>query len=100
MSDPSSQPVCTDSDGALIADVLFWGDRFTDQARQSLRQAIAKLKRLFGDLAEDALLTDDDRVGLSDQAAAAVMATSKIVPCRASAPEMKGAVSRNSSMHG
>ena len=24
---------------------LFWGDRFTDQARQSLRQAIAKLKR-------------------------------------------------------
>ena len=42
---------------------LFWGDRFTDQARQSLRQAIAKLKRSFG--AEDAIIADQDRVGLN-----------------------------------
>ena len=44
---------------------LFWGDRFTDQARQSLRQAIAKLRRTF-DIAEgDVLLTEHDRVGLN-----------------------------------
>ena len=40
---------------------LFWGDRFTDQARQSLRQAIAKLKRTFGDA--EVLITEHDRVG-------------------------------------
>ena len=44
---------------------LFWGDRFTDQARQSLRQAIAKLRRIFGELSEDALIADNDRVGLN-----------------------------------
>ncbi len=42
---------------------LFWGDRFTDQARQSLRQAIAKLKRSFA--VEDAILAEGDRVGLN-----------------------------------
>ena len=46
---------------------LFWGDRFTDQARQSLRQAIAKLKRQFGDIHEDAILADLDRVGLNPE---------------------------------
>ena len=40
---------------------LFWGDRFTEQARQSLRQAIAKLKRTLGDV----ILTEHDRVGLN-----------------------------------
>lgn len=40
---------------------LFWGDRFTDQARQSLRQAIAKLKRILPN-GEDVFLTDQDRI--------------------------------------
>lgn len=43
---------------------LFWGDRFTDQARQSLRQAIAKLKRMF-EGAGDAIVTEHDRVGFN-----------------------------------
>lgn len=42
---------------------LFWGDRFTDQARQSLRQAIAKLKKAL--VLEDAVLVEGDRVGLN-----------------------------------
>lgn len=42
---------------------LFWGDRFTDQARQSLRQAVAKLRRTFPE--PDAILALDDRVGLN-----------------------------------
>ncbi len=46
---------------------LFWGDRFTEQARQSLRQAIAKLKRALADDAGDAILTDGDRVGLNPE---------------------------------
>jgi DNA-binding SARP family transcriptional activator/TolB-like protein len=41
---------------------LFWGDRFTDQARQSLRQAIAKLRRTLSVAGEDILLTEGDRV--------------------------------------
>ena len=44
---------------------LFWGDRFTDQARQSLRQAIAKLRRTFDVLEGDVNLTEHDRVGLN-----------------------------------
>ncbi|MCP4384388.1 MAG: tetratricopeptide repeat protein [Hyphomicrobiales bacterium] len=44
---------------------LFWGDRFSDQARQSLRQAIAKLKRTLADEADDVVLTEHDRVGLN-----------------------------------
>lgn len=44
---------------------LFWGDRLTDQARQSVRQAIAKLRRTF-DVGEGAvILTEYDRVGLN-----------------------------------
>lgn len=43
---------------------LFWGDRFTDQARQSLRQAIAKLKRILPD-GDDAFLTDQDRIAFN-----------------------------------
>jgi len=46
---------------------LFWGDRFTDQARQSLRQAIAKLRRTF-DVAEGGvIITEHDRVGLNTE---------------------------------
>ena len=43
---------------------LFWGDRFTDQARQSLRQAIAKLRRILPD-GDTVLVVDQDRIGLS-----------------------------------
>jgi len=44
---------------------MFWGDRFTDQARQSLRQAVSKLRRMGLDFEEDIILSDDDRVGLN-----------------------------------
>lgn len=44
---------------------LFWGDRFTDQARQSLRQAIAKLKRSLNADGAEAIITEHDRVGLN-----------------------------------
>ncbi len=46
---------------------LFWGDRFTDQARQSLRQAIAKLRRTFDSAEGDVILTEHDRVGLNPE---------------------------------
>ena len=46
---------------------LFWGDRFTDQARQSLRQAVSKLRRLGLDSDEDIVLTEDDRIGLNPE---------------------------------
>jgi adenylate cyclase len=42
---------------------LFWGDRFTDQARQSLRQAVSKLRRLAAEHDDDFLCADDDRIG-------------------------------------
>ncbi len=45
---------------------MFWGDRFTDQARQSLRQAVAKLKRTFEAAGvADAIVTEGDRIGLN-----------------------------------
>ncbi|MFT5439318.1 MAG: DNA-binding SARP family transcriptional activator [Alphaproteobacteria bacterium] len=44
---------------------LFWGDRFAEQARQSLRQAIAKLRRTLSVAGNDILLTDSDRVGFN-----------------------------------
>ena len=45
---------------------MFWGDRFPDQARQRLRQAVAKLKRIFDSAgAPDALTADVERVGLN-----------------------------------
>ena len=46
---------------------LFWGDRFTEQARQSLRQAISKLRRVFGPEGGDVILVEDDRVGLNPE---------------------------------
>ncbi|MEL6204224.1 MAG: BTAD domain-containing putative transcriptional regulator [Pseudomonadota bacterium] len=46
---------------------LFWGDRFTEQARQSLRQAIAKLKRALVDTEGEAIVTEHDRVGLNPE---------------------------------
>ena len=41
---------------------LFWGDRFDEQARQSLRQALSKLRKIVGD--DDFLIADGDRVGI------------------------------------
>jgi DNA-binding SARP family transcriptional activator len=46
---------------------LFWGDRFTDQARQSLRQAIAKLRRTLDGGDGDVIIADNDRVGLNPE---------------------------------
>ncbi|MDA5092844.1 BTAD domain-containing putative transcriptional regulator [Aliiroseovarius sp. KMU-50] len=46
---------------------LFWGDRFTDQARQSLRQAIAKLKRTLLHPDGVTIMVDGDRVGLNPE---------------------------------
>jgi DNA-binding SARP family transcriptional activator/Tfp pilus assembly protein PilF len=42
---------------------LFWGDRFTEQARQSLRQGVARIKRTLGN--EEYVIADQDRVGLN-----------------------------------
>ena len=42
---------------------LFWGDRFTDQARQSLRQAVTKLRRTFPD--PNTILAENDRIGFN-----------------------------------
>ncbi len=47
---------------------LFWGDRFTEQARQSLRQAIAKLKRTLSSNGAEVILAEHDRVGLNPDA--------------------------------
>lgn len=43
---------------------LLWGDRFSDQARQSLRQGISKLRQLLVIDGQPALKTDNDRIGL------------------------------------
>ncbi|MEM9229399.1 MAG: BTAD domain-containing putative transcriptional regulator [Pseudomonadota bacterium] len=47
---------------------LFWGDRFSDQARQSLRQAIAKLRRVLPNDGPEVLIIDQDRIGLNPAA--------------------------------
>ncbi|MEO1324776.1 MAG: BTAD domain-containing putative transcriptional regulator [Pseudomonadota bacterium] len=47
---------------------LFWGDRFSDQARQSLRQALAKLRRVLPSDGLDVILVDQDRIGLNPAA--------------------------------
>jgi DNA-binding SARP family transcriptional activator len=44
---------------------LFWGDRFTEQARQSLRQAISKLRKLLDHGPYEAVVTFNDHVGLN-----------------------------------
>ncbi|KUO61351.1 MAG: hypothetical protein APF80_05880 [Alphaproteobacteria bacterium BRH_c36] len=44
---------------------LLWGNRFDKQARQSLRQAIAKLRRIFEVTTSDALIFDGDYLGLN-----------------------------------
>jgi DNA-binding SARP family transcriptional activator len=46
---------------------LFWGDRFTDQARQSLRQAISKLRKLLDFGSNEIIVTLNDQVGLNGE---------------------------------
>lgn len=50
---------------------LLWGDRFPDQARQSLRQALLKLRQSLTYEDSCALLTDPERVSL-DQSSVSV----------------------------
>jgi len=47
---------------------LLWGDRFDDQARQSLRQAISKLRKDLGDTGEKLLLIDGDDIAMNSVA--------------------------------
>ncbi|CTQ56157.1 putative PEP-CTERM system TPR-repeat lipoprotein [Roseibium album] len=47
---------------------LFWGDRYSEQARQSLRQAIAKLKKNMSAGGDNIILTENDHVGLNPDA--------------------------------
>ncbi len=49
---------------------LLWGDRFDDQARQSLRQAISKLRKDLGGAEEELLLIDGDDITLNGDAIA------------------------------
>lgn len=43
---------------------IFWGERFTEQARQSLRQTLVKLRKLLETDGEEVIATPEDRVGL------------------------------------
>ncbi len=47
---------------------LLWGNRFDDLARQSLRQAISKLRKDLGDTEEKLLLSDGDDITLNNDA--------------------------------
>lgn len=44
---------------------LLWGDRFADQARQSLRQGISKLRQLLVIDDQSALTANNDHIGLN-----------------------------------
>ncbi|MEX2200560.1 MAG: BTAD domain-containing putative transcriptional regulator [Dongiaceae bacterium] len=44
---------------------LLWGDRFDQQARQSLRQTLYSLRKLLGPLGEDAIGVTGDNVSLN-----------------------------------
>jgi TolB-like protein len=43
---------------------LLWGDRFDPQARQSLRQALTRLRRVLDDSGADVLIVDHDEVSI------------------------------------
>jgi TolB-like protein/Flp pilus assembly protein TadD len=47
---------------------LLWGERFDEQARQSLRQGISKLRKALGDGEPKVLVIDGDDVGLNTDA--------------------------------
>jgi len=44
---------------------LLWGDRFDDQARQSLRQCVSKLRKSLGDGSGEILLIEGDQISLN-----------------------------------
>jgi DNA-binding SARP family transcriptional activator/TolB-like protein/Flp pilus assembly protein TadD len=46
---------------------LLWGDRFNGQARQSLRQAISKLRRLLDRVDHEVVVTHNDQVALAPE---------------------------------
>ena len=46
---------------------IFWGERFTDQARQSLRQTLVKLRKLLEVDGEEVITSTADRVGLRSE---------------------------------
>ena len=60
----AGQPQSRDKLAALL-----WGERFDEQARQSLRQAISKLRKALDDDDSKALVTDGDDVVLNIGAA-------------------------------
>ena len=47
---------------------LLWGDRFNDQARQSLRQAVSTIRKELGDSGENVLRSDGDAISLESSA--------------------------------
>ncbi|MCH7551304.1 MAG: winged helix-turn-helix domain-containing protein [Proteobacteria bacterium] len=60
----AGQPQSRDKLAALL-----WGERFDEQARQSLRQGISKLRKALADGDPKALVIDGDDVGLNTDAA-------------------------------
>lgn len=44
---------------------LLWGNRYNEQARQSLRQGVSKLRQALNVGEVDAIITDGDRLGLN-----------------------------------
>ncbi|TGQ29810.1 tetratricopeptide repeat protein [Mesorhizobium sp. M00.F.Ca.ET.216.01.1.1] len=46
---------------------LFWGDRFTEQARQSLRQSVWKLRKLLDYGSNEVVATFNDQVSLNSE---------------------------------
>lgn len=47
---------------------LLWGDRFDDQARQSLRQAVFKLRKTLNGSDDSLIWSDAERIGLNAEA--------------------------------
>ena len=47
---------------------IFWGERFDNQARQSLRQAISRLRKTLAEGEMPIFLTEGDHVGLNPEA--------------------------------
>ena len=46
---------------------MLWGDRFTDQARQSLRQGLSKLRQAIDPEKKGVIRADQDRLGLNGE---------------------------------
>src|SRR5262245_15909216 len=64
---------------------LLWGNSGTEQARQSLRQALVALRNSMGAEAGDVLLTDTASVQLQPHAALHIDAVQYEAACRSSA---------------